>query len=1347
MKKRFHQLLALLLAATLSFGDVIPAFAAEMTVQAEQTEDTEEPPQTDAVPSDEDTESSDPQETPVSEDTNEADDTEKTKKSDEATVSNETEEPAAQEGTSDELTVLDSDAIKVLDAWTGSIEVGPYQDKTYQFTVSDPGDYLISRPEASNVNFTDYDSWVFSIHTSEIDENTYDVISYSGTRKGSKTFTVTLYNHKDTTTTFTLLRDYDFEIPTIRSNRPYDKTIPYAAFSPEYTGVYSISADWVYCQQDGSIAGTSSEFLMTAGYTYIIRFPDYMNSISVIEMGPVINYSGTELFYMDANEYYAFTPTISGTYMTTPLPDDDDGFMGWTDCWISCTDDSNCDQWHWNKTRRYHYMEADKTYYISSTVDTALCLTRTDVTLLDYDYYNAFIASGGSVSADGTISDGTAGWTLRSIIGKLFGFLFDDDDEWNTSAFSSGNLYWNSKEGSFEASSLYKLPENAGEAPASINASDIQDNDVVLVEYRPEIVWVQSMDLSAERTTIQTGQKLQITATPDAGQDKYPFNRNPEIRFASSNSKIASVDPDTGLVTARKPGTVTITAYADEELREEEGLKDIVSASIKLTVITPGVANITITSPDENWNDGTYLIDAESVKTAAFSGNLTVTLTDTMNQPCTGKVTWKTSNSKIASVKQIGDTYTLVIPKNAVTGVAEITAASNKAKATFKVIVADMAVRQETTSLTMNSNSSEWQPLVIYPNNLLVKDMEITSIELTDPDSPFELMYTSGKGMAVSIRYKEGTIAKSGKTTVSLNITQQSAGNEAITHTDTIKIAVTNKPATPKASAKVTQKTNTFWKNTSNASYAKVLITSKMDPTDIRLNEDSSYEIVPFYGSLLEYTDKDDQWILTLRLKDSADLSTLQPKTTLSLYYDGYWNPVNLSLNLKPERKTPKFPVGSDYSSYIYYQGYTEDISIAVTTPSGMTGKDLNLTDESAKYFTVISQWPEDDSIDHGYAYITLKLKDGVTAKKAPIQFNITSDQFADADTVLRSASRMVTIRQAKDLRLTYNVNQLNYSKPAATYTFSKDQIDNELLDLYFNIDFGDIEQTADPEKWNINCSFSRGGLNAEDYQNHYTYGYKITSTDEFFSSTNPVKATFTATLKSNPSISLKPVAVTFKPQTKSSAVTIKTTVKGKLNVVDTENSDLRILSTAKNLPLGAAITNAWLDEDSAEKYDCTFRHYDNLLEISVNEGQHLPIGKDKITVYYTVTLADGSELDPTAVPVTLNLVQSASVKADKKAVTLYNASAGMEHGAYVEFTVSGIDSEEIEDITVNGLDGTGISCTSRENTLLFYVDPVKTRGLEKTYKATAVVTLPNAGTKNGKLITYQIPISVTLKK
>ena len=75
------------------------------------------------------------------------------------------------------------------------------------------------------------------------------------------------------------------------------------------------------------------------------------------------------------------------------------------------------------------------------------------------------------------------------------------------------------------------------------------------------------------------------------------------------------------------------------------------------------------------------------------------------------------------------------------------------------------------------------------------------------------------------------------------------------------------------------------------------------------------------------------------------------------------------------------------------------------------------------------------------------------------------------------------------------------------------------------------------------------------------------------------------------------------------------------------------------------------------------------------------------------------------------------------------------------------IDSEEIEDITVNGLDGTGISCTSRENTLLFYVDPVKTRGLEKTYKATAVVTLPNTGTKNGKLITYQIPISVTLKK
>ena len=72
--------------------------------------------------------------------------------------------------------------------------------------------------------------------------------------------------------------------------------------------------------------------------------------------------------------------------------------------------------------------------------------------------------------------------------------------------------------------------------------------------------------------------------------------------------------------------------------------------------------------------------------------------------------------------------------------------------------------------------------------------------------------------------------------------------------------------------------------------------------------------------------------------------------------------------------------------------------------------------------------------------------------------------------------------------------------------------------------------------------------------------------------------------------------------------------------------------------------------------------------------------------------------------------------------------------------------------VEVKGLEGSGISCdqdTDENNlaALYFYVDGSQNRGLAKNYKAKLIVHLSGAGTKNGKEVTYTLPVTVTLKK
>lgn len=116
------------------------------------------------------------------------------------------------------------------------------------------------------------------------------------------------------------------------------------------------------------------------------------------------------------------------------------------------------------------------------------------------------------------------------------------------------------------------------------------------------------------------------TATVAIGATKQ-LSRTVTVVWASSDTSIATVS-QTGLVTARKPGTASITVSAGPTL----------IALSTITVLPPAVASITITFA------APFLYPGQSTKVYA-------TLRDAQGNVLTGrKVTWSTSNASVLRV-------------------------------------------------------------------------------------------------------------------------------------------------------------------------------------------------------------------------------------------------------------------------------------------------------------------------------------------------------------------------------------------------------------------------------------------------------------------------------------------------------------------------------------------------------------------------------------------------------------------------------------------------------------------------------------------------------------------------
>ena len=246
----------------------------------------------------------------------------------------------------------------------------------------------------------------------------------------------------------------------------------------------------------------------------------------------------------------------------------------------------------------------------------------------------------------------------------------------------------------------------------------------------PSIIQVQDIRLSKTKETLEVGKTLSLTATV------LPSNAsNRSVTWSSDNEKVAKVSAD-GKVTAIGKGTANITVRSNDgtnikvtavitvkaktvkatsvklsktsltlKPKASTTLKVTISPSKvtdksvvwsssnpkvatvkngKLTAKAVGTTTITVKTKDGSNKKATCKITVADIKLNKTKATLKKGKSLTLKATVSGKskkVTWKSSNSKIASVSKTGK----VTAKKA--GTATITAKANGVTTTFKVTV------------------------------------------------------------------------------------------------------------------------------------------------------------------------------------------------------------------------------------------------------------------------------------------------------------------------------------------------------------------------------------------------------------------------------------------------------------------------------------------------------------------------------------------------------------------------------------------------------------------------------------------------------------------------------------
>ena len=170
---------------------------------------------------------------------------------------------------------------------------------------------------------------------------------------------------------------------------------------------------------------------------------------------------------------------------------------------------------------------------------------------------------------------------------------------------------------------------------AVITCKSVSDNSVVGIcnvtvkakVQTPSEIKVNKITLNKTTASVTKGKTLQLTATVTPGNAT-----KKEVKWDTSDKNVATVS-DNGLVTAKSAGTATITCTA----QDGSGVK----ATCKITVKNPVVKVTKVTLN-------------KTTATLAPKETLTLKATVTPTNATNKAVTWKSSNTKIATVSSSG---------------------------------------------------------------------------------------------------------------------------------------------------------------------------------------------------------------------------------------------------------------------------------------------------------------------------------------------------------------------------------------------------------------------------------------------------------------------------------------------------------------------------------------------------------------------------------------------------------------------------------------------------------------------------------------------------------------------
>ena len=289
------------------------------------------------------------------------------------------------------------------------------------------------------------------------------------------------------------------------------------------------------------------------------------------------------------------------------------------------------------------------------------------------------------------------------------------------------------------------VAKKAGEVTITATAGGVSGTlKITVSDKAPTVIPVQSVTVTGKQELVE-GASTTLTATvaPADATDK-------TVTWKSSDESVATVDKD-GVVTAKKAGTVTITATAGG-----------VSGTLHITVTAKPVETVPVTSVE---------VTVEAGTTVSVGKTLQATATVKPGNATNKKVTWKSSDESIATVDANG----VITAKKA--GKVVITATSTDGtdkSGSVEITVTDetkptpdhKSVKADTGDVTAGKTGTVTEPKDVagWKSRSIIKQGKLGKAEIADGtlvyaagdktgDDSFVVQYTMADGTVIDVTY------------------------------------------------------------------------------------------------------------------------------------------------------------------------------------------------------------------------------------------------------------------------------------------------------------------------------------------------------------------------------------------------------------------------------------------------------------------------------------------------------------------------------------------------------------------------------------------------------------------